>query len=81
MRTSAGNLYRNMELIADWKKKALKLWSIRLGLVAALLSGVEVILPLFADAVPRGVFAVASFATTVAAMIARLVAQPKLHEE
>lgn len=70
-----------MELIANWKKKALRMWSIRLGLGAALLSGVEVILPLFADAFPRGLFAVASFATTVAAMVARLVAQPELHKD
>jgi hypothetical protein len=70
-----------MKFIADWKSKAMKLWSIRLGLVAALLSGVEVILPLFADAAPRGAFAVASFVTTVAAMIARLVSQPALHKD
>lgn len=70
-----------MNLIDNWKQKALKLWSIRLGLIAALLSGVEVILPMFADEIPRGVFAIASFITTVAAMVARLVSQPKLHQE
>lgn len=68
-----------MQLIDDWKKKAPKLWSIRLGLLAGLLSGAEVVLPLFADLAPRGWFAVASFVLTVAALVARLVAQPKLH--
>lgn len=70
-----------MKFIADWKHKAMKLWSIRLGLVAALLSGVEVILPLFVDAIPRGAFAIASFVTTAAAMVARLVSQPALHKD
>lgn len=69
-----------MRLIDDWKKKVTKLWSIRLGLLAALLSGLEVIIPLFADAFQRGTFAIMSFAATVAAMIARLVAQPSIHD-
>ena len=69
-----------MQLIEDWKKKVTKLWSIRLGLLAAFLSGLEVIIPLFADAFQRGTFAIMSFVATVAAMIARLVSQPKLHE-
>ena len=69
-----------MRLIDDWKRKVTKLWSIRLGLLAAFLSGLEAIVPLFADAFPRGAFAAMSFATTVAAMIARLVAQPSLHD-
>lgn len=68
-----------MQLIDDWKKKAPKLWSIRLGLLAGLLSGAEVVLPLFAEAIPRGWFAVGSFVLTVAAVVARIVAQPKLH--
>lgn len=69
-----------MRLIDDWKKKVTKLWSIRLGLVAAGLSGLEVILPLFADSFQRGTFAFLSFVATVAAMLARLVAQPDLHK-
>lgn len=69
-----------MQLIEDWKKKVTKLWSIRLGLLAAFLSGLEVILPMFADSLQRGTFAILSFVATVAAMIARLVSQPKLHE-
>lgn len=46
--------------------------------VAALLSGVEVALPLFADSLPRGVFAALSAAVVSAAFVARLTAQPKM---
>lgn len=66
-----------MKIKSNWKNVLKKAWSIRLGALAAVLSGAEVIIPLFADAMPRGVFAVLSFVSVVAAMIARLVAQPK----
>ena len=66
-----------MTLHEDWKNIVTKAWSFRLGAVAALLSGAEVVVPLFADAIPRNLFAVLSFFTVVAAMIARVVAQPK----
>ena len=66
-----------MKLGTNWRVIVRKAWSFRLGAVAALLSGAEVIVPLFADAMPRGAFAVLSFVTVVAAMVARLIAQPK----
>ena len=67
----------NIQLHEDWKNIAAKAWSFRLAGIAALLSGAEVIVPLFADAIPRGIFAVLSFFTVAGAMIARVVAQPK----
>lgn len=66
-----------MTLKEDWKAIVKEAWSIRLGALAALLSGAEVIVPLFADAMPRGWFALLSFVSVFAAMIARVVAQPK----
>jgi hypothetical protein len=68
-------------LIYDWRTVLTRAWSIRLALVAGLLSGLEVLLPLMQDFIPRGPFGAASFVVTVAAVIARLVAQPKLHTE
>lgn len=50
-------------------------------LIASLLSGLEVILPLFSDLFPRNVVALASFLTVVAAMVARFVAQPRMHDD
>lgn len=66
-----------MTLKDNWKAILRKAWSIRLGVLAGLFSGLEVILPLFADSVPRNVFAVLSMVTVLGAVVARLLAQPK----
>lgn len=65
-------------LIDDWRTILRHAWSIRLAILAALLSGVEIVLPLFADAFPRGLFAAMSFVATAAATVARLIAQPRM---
>lgn len=67
-----------MNLLPEWKWLVRKAWSVRLMLIAALLSGVEVALPFFADSLPRGVFAAMSFVVVSAAFVARLTAQPKM---
>jgi zinc transporter ZupT len=60
-----------------------KAWSLRLIILAAMLSGFEVALPIIRESleplqiVPPGVFAGLSFVATAAAGIARLMAQPK----
>lgn len=64
-----------MKLADDWKLVAGKAWSFRLGILAAALSGIEIILPLFVDSVPRDVFAALSFIAVSSATAARLVAQ------
>ena len=70
-----------MRLIRDWQRVLRYGWSLRLILLAALLSGAEVILPLFSDAIPRNLFALLSMFVTVAAFIARLTAQPKMYDK
>ena len=67
-----------MRLIEDWKKVLRYGWSIRLIVLAGLLSGLEIVLPMFGDVLPRKWFAALMFAITVAAFIARLTAQPKM---
>lgn len=64
-----------MKLKDDWKDVARRAWSFRLNAVAGIMSGMEMALPLFTDAVPRGVFAVVAMAVSGLAMWARLVAQ------
>ena len=64
-----------MKLTDNWRGILRKAWSIRLMVLAGVLSAVEVILPLFADAIPRGTFAALSGITVAAAFVARLVAQ------
>lgn len=49
-------------------------------LLAGLLSGAEVALPLFSDTIPRNLFALLSLLTIGGAFVARLVAQKGLSE-
>ncbi len=69
-----------MNLLSNWPEILRRAWSIRLMVVAGLLSGIEVVLPLFADCCPRGLFAVLSMLTIAGAFVARLVAQRGLSE-
>lgn len=64
-----------MKLYPHWKKIAKRAWSFRLIAVAGILSGCELIIPMFSGIMPRGVFAALSFTTTAGALVARLVAQ------
>jgi hypothetical protein len=66
-----------MELIADAKKVFLKAWSIRLALLSALFSAAEVALPFFGEFAPPHTMAMLAVFTSVGAVVARLVAQPK----
>lgn len=66
-----------MRLIDNWREVLRRAWSIRLILLAALLSGLEVMLPILDGFInfPRGWFAAASGFITMAALIARVIAQ------
>ena len=68
-----------MELLPDWKKIARRAWSFRLTIIAAILSGAEVVLPLFIDVLPRNLFASISFVAVVGAALARVISQPRMH--
>jgi hypothetical protein len=46
-----------MKLIPNAKAVLRKAWSVRLGILAGLFSGAEVVVPFFADSMPRNVFA------------------------
>jgi hypothetical protein len=64
-----------MRFYENWREIMRRSWSLRFIILAGLLSGCEIVLPLFADQIPRNLFAVLSFAAVAAAFIARLVAQ------
>ena len=64
-----------MRLYDNWREIVRRSWSLRFIILAGLLSGCEIALPLFADQIPRNLFAVLSFAAVSAAFVARLVAQ------
>jgi len=70
-----------MKLYPHWKKIIRKAWSFRLLAIAGLLSTCEIILPMFSDALPRGVFSALTFLVITSAMFARLVAQKDMLDE
>lgn len=65
-------------LIPDWKRILRRAWSLRLMALSGLLSGCEVILPLFVDTLPRNVFAALAMLAAIGAGVARVVAQPAM---
>lgn len=64
-----------MTFKTDWREVVKKAWSIRLMVLAGALSAAEVILPLFAESVPRGLFAALSGLAVGGGFVARLIAQ------
>lgn len=69
-----------MRLIDEWRWLIKRAWSVRLMVVAALLSGLEVCLSVMSayqvdTPIPAGLFAILSGLVTVAALVARFVAQ------
>jgi len=72
---------KKLELIPRWKEVLTKAWSIRLILVAGVLSGIEVALPFSPIEMAPGHFALASLVATLAATVARLLAQKDMKDE
>lgn len=69
-------------LVSNWRDVLRKAWSVRLLLLAGLLSGLEVALPLIDGVyeIQRGVFAALSGVTVAGAFVARIVAQKGLSD-
>lgn len=67
-----------MNLIHEWKWLARRAWSIRFAVLSAVLSGCEVILPLFVDTMQRSVFAVLAMLAAIGAGVARVMVQPEM---
>jgi hypothetical protein len=68
-------------LIRNWREVLKKAWSIRLMLLAGLLSAIEVVLPLFVYDLPQGLFAALSGLVVMAAFVARLLAQKGVSDD
>lgn len=68
-----------MNLVHDWRQILRKAWSVRLMLLAAVLAGLEAVLPLFTPREPSVAWALVTFGVVCAALIARFVAQPEMH--
>jgi membrane protein YdbS with pleckstrin-like domain len=68
-----------MQMIDDWRWLWARLWSVRLSLVAGLLSAIETGMNLYATG-SAPVIVVVAMVVSLAAAVARLVAQPKTME-
>ena len=66
-----------MTLHENWQMLLPKSWAIKWAVLAGLLSGAEIVLPLFIDTMPRNLFAVCSMVAAAGGIWARLLAQPK----
>ncbi len=68
---------RRPQLLPEWRDILRRAWSIRLMLIAGLLSGCEAILPLFSDSLPFPRWASSALVAVVimAAFVTRLLAQ------
>lgn len=69
-----------MKLLEDWRCIARKAWSVRLALLSAVLGSIEIAVQLLAASRPTPVFAMAAALSSLAAAVARIVAQPKIHD-
>ena len=67
-----------MHLRSNWRLILRKAWSIRLLVVAGLLSALEVVLPVFENELPKHLFASLSILSVCAAFVARIIAQKDL---
>jgi hypothetical protein len=65
-------------LVADWHWVLNHSWSVRLIMLAFVLSGAEVVLPLFSDNTHPFAYALATAGITGGAFVARLMAQKKV---
>ena len=67
-----------MTLVQNWRRVLRFGWSVRFIALSGLLSGLELVLPLFSDSIPRGPFAALSLLAAVSGAIARVVVQPRI---
>lgn len=71
-----------MRLVNNWRAVLTRAWSVRLLLLAGLLTGIEAALPFLGELVPLspGVLAAVSFLVVMGALVARLLAQKSIGE-
>lgn len=72
-----------MRLVDNWRAVLTRAWSVRLMLLAGLLTGLEAALPFLGELVPLapGVLAAITAIVVMAALVARLLAQSNIGEK
>jgi len=66
-----------IKLVDDWRWVAKHAWSLRATVIAVVLSGAEVVLPLFTPRSPPPWYALVLFLVVAGAAASRLIAQKK----
>ncbi|MFJ5538555.1 DUF7940 domain-containing protein [Vreelandella titanicae] len=69
-----------MKLILEWRS-APKMWSVRLGVVAALLYGLQPVLPHWEGVIPEWAYASLASLVAIAGVVARLIPQQPIEQE
>lgn len=64
-----------MTLLPDWQDILKRAWSIRLLVLSTVLTGIEIILPMFELQMPQFLFGIAMLVITIAAFVSRLMVQ------
>ncbi|MCK2057175.1 hypothetical protein [Methylobacterium sp. 37f] len=69
-----------MRLVDNWRRVVRNAWSLRLSILATVLSGAEIVVQVFLSdpPIPKGIFAVLAMLVTIASGVARLFAQPSV---
>lgn len=69
-----------MRIIPEWRRVLRYGWSVRLILLAGILTGLEAVLPLAPDLLPMPLewLALSQFVIVMAALVARFIAQSKV---
>ena len=71
-----------MRLIPNWRRVLRYGWSVRLIVLAAILTGLEATLPLVPELLPMPIewLAMSQFLIVMGALVARFIAQSKVHD-
>lgn len=69
-----------MKLILEWRS-APKMWSVRLGVIAALLYGLQPVLPHWEGVIPEWAYASLASLVAIAGVVARLIPQQPVEQE
>lgn len=68
------------KLVWNWRYLLFKAWSMRFGFASFAFTSAEILLPLWVDDMPRGVFAGLTLFTVAGGMLARIVKQKNVAE-
>ena len=70
-----------MRLVSDWRLILRKAWSVRLMLLATALNSLAAVWFVLSDNVPEWLFLVSGICIPMAALVARLIDQPRMRHD